>query len=265
MEWAWVTLGGLVWASLIALAHWVTMPRVSIRGDDVVVAGAVRLTQLYVRLVHKLCVEGLENVPSRTTDEPLIVVANHTAGIDPLLIQSALPFEVRWMMGRDMATPILDAFWEFGRVILVDRMSGFDAASLRSALRHLQHGGVLGLFPEGHLERPARHILPFMPGVGLLVKKSRARVLPVVITGTPTVDPAWASLWRSSRSVIRFLPPIDYADEALSTDDIASDLRRRFLDATGWPPSEIVPKKVGDRWVFPAPINPHDQTLPATL
>ncbi|MBX3364703.1 MAG: 1-acyl-sn-glycerol-3-phosphate acyltransferase [Phycisphaeraceae bacterium] len=196
---------------------------------------------LYVRAVHRLAVHGEENVPHAKTPGPLIIIANHTAGIDPLLIQSACPFPVRWMMAIDMRLPALEWFWKWIGIIDVDREGGASVTAVRDSMRHLRGHGVLGIFPEGQLERPARHLLPFQPGVGTLVQKTGALVLPVIIDGTPQVDPAWASLWRRSRSSIRFMPMIDYRGTSLTGEQIAQDLRDRFLAWTGWPAAEGSP------------------------
>lgn len=267
--WGWIILCVLGWSLLAALARWLFAPELRLRGpDDLTAAATIRLFQIYARLVHKLRVEGRENFPVRVPagpgagQRPLIVVANHTAGVDPVLLQSAIPFEVRWMMGADMALPALRWLWKFGKIILVDRLSGFDATSLRVAMRHLHHGGVIGVFPEGGLERPPEHILPFMAGVGLLIKRGKANVLPIVITGTPAVDPAWASLWTPSSSTIRVLPVIDYAGSNLDAQQIADDLRRRFLDATGWPAATAAPKRINGQWVIP---DAQPAAHPATL
>ena len=61
--------------------------------------------------------EGAENIPSWHPGDPLpgplVVVGNHTAGIDPLLVQSACIFEIRWLMLSEMMVggPTLQALW----------------------------------------------------------------------------------------------------------------------------------------------------------
>src|SRR5438128_727908 len=82
----------------------------------------------------------------------------------------------------------------------------------REAIGHLRAGGVVGIFPEGGIERPPRQVRPFLAGVGLFIKKTKARVLPVVIQGTPVVDPAWASLKHFSHSQVDVKPMIDYSE-----------------------------------------------------
>ncbi|MEN0020971.1 MAG: lysophospholipid acyltransferase family protein, partial [Planctomycetota bacterium] len=173
---------------------------------------AAWVSRTYLRHFHRAEYLGSEHVPQTRDPGPLIVVANHTAGIDPLLVQALCPFFVRWMMSEDMQLPAAGWFWRMVEVIGVDR-GGHEVAAARVAIRHLKDGGVVGIFPEGALERPPHTVMKFAAGVGLIVRKSGARVLPVVIDGTPQVDPAWASLWRrSKRATVTGMPIIDYSD-----------------------------------------------------
>jgi 1-acyl-sn-glycerol-3-phosphate acyltransferase len=238
---AWTLIALAAWAGLIALS--IRLTRSPIRDDDFGAELLVLAMHIYARLVHRIRIEGREHIPIPDArgrlPHPLIVAANHTAGVDPVLIQAAIRFEPRWMMAEDMRARSLDWLWSKARIIFVDR-STRESRSAREALRHLKSGGVLGVFPEGHIERPPEHLLPFRGGVGFLIAKSGAPVLPVVISGTPQVDPAWASLTRTSRSVVRFLPMVRYPKDA-TPDAIAGDLFRRFAEATGWPPAPRVP------------------------
>ncbi|MCA9311442.1 MAG: 1-acyl-sn-glycerol-3-phosphate acyltransferase [Phycisphaerales bacterium] len=230
-----LTLSVLVavsWAAIVVVSYWLSHPMIR-RGDDVRATIAYRVMQVYARLMHGLRVEGREHIPVRG-DRPILLVANHTAGVDPILLQAAIPYEVRWVMALDMRLPLLGPLWEFGRVIFVDRDKR-DGTGVREAIRHLETGGVLGLFPEGHIERPPETLLPFQHGVGMMIRRTGAIVVPVVVTGTPEADRAWASLWQRSRSTVRFLPPVDYSAAKLKADQISTDLRRRFQEATGWP------------------------------
>jgi len=196
--------------------------------------------RVYVGAMHALRIRGRKRIPGAGGCGPLIVACNHTAGVDPILVQAACPFFIRWVMAQDMREARLEWFWRWWEVIFVDRATR-DSSGMRVALRHLASGGVIGIFPEGALERPPRQVLPFMPGIGMLVRKSGARVLTVTIEGTPQVDPAWSSLWRASRSVVHFREVVDYADSPLSSAEIAEDLRRRFLNYTGWAANEHAP------------------------
>ncbi len=190
----------------------------------------------YARVFHRLRVKAAERIPATRSPGPLIVVANHASGADPLLIQAACPFEITWIMGADMAHPWLGALWRSAGVITVDRKnaSGFP---LREALRALRDGRVLGIFPEGRIARPARRLQPFHPGASLLIERSGAPVLPFLITGAPTSANAWTDLLTTSRAVVRPLGEPAAPPRAGSREH-ATALREVFRRESGWPLAE---------------------------
>lgn len=226
-------------AALFALAFFTRWLLQNPRGDfeaGVLWHGA----RLYSRMLHRLEVRGREHVPQTASPGPLILVINHTAGVDPVLVQAATPFEVRWVMASDMRHPFGEPLWQWLRVIFVDRAgtesrSAASGGGAREAIRHVRDGGVLGIFPEGAIERPPRTLLPFQPGVGFIIRRTEAPVIPVLIEGTPESPQAWGSLWRRSRSRVTFFPPVQYAGQKRSPEAIADDLRGRFATWTGWP------------------------------
>lgn len=219
-----IVLGFVSVLALGALAGWLMRgPR-----GDVASGVAWRLAQLYSILMHRLEVRGER--PGGDPAGPLIIVSNHTAGIDPILIQAAVRCYVRFVMAQDMRHPLIDWALAFTRVIFVDRREG-RGEGVRDAIAHVKGGGVLGLFPEGAIERPMGLVREFEPGVGLLVRRTGAAVLPVVIRGTPDSETAWGSLTKRSRSVVEFKERISYAGTSLSAEEIARDLQRRY---EGW-------------------------------
>ena len=227
----------LAWLVWVCIAHRVVA--LSTRGDfgTGLALGAARL---YARLFHGLRVEGTEHLPGKEDAGPLVVVCNHTSGIDPILIQAICRFEVRWIMAKDMRLKWLEEFWQWGGIIFVDRNNP-STAPVRMALAHLRGGGVLGLFPEGHIARPRRSLQPFHSGVGAFVRQTGARVLPIVIDGTPgSARSAWSSLLVPSRSRVRIHPPIRY-EKRQSPAEIAEDLHTRFAEWTGWPTGHVLP------------------------
>ncbi|MCC6678702.1 MAG: 1-acyl-sn-glycerol-3-phosphate acyltransferase [Phycisphaerales bacterium] len=232
----WVITAFGVFGILLAWAFFSAWVMDNPRGE-VDIGLAWRGLQVYSFLIHRLRVHGRAHCPDTKQPGPLIVVVNHTAGVDPILIQAACPFEVRWMMAAEMRLPIFEWFWSWARIISVER-EGREVAAAREAIRHVKAGGVLGIFPEGAIERPAGRLLPFIPGVGFIIAKTGAPVLPAIIEGTPDAEPAWASLWRFSRASLTFYPAIHYKDSGLSPAQIAADLHRRFEEWTGWPVAE---------------------------
>jgi 1-acyl-sn-glycerol-3-phosphate acyltransferase len=189
--------------------------------------------RIYSRLMHRPTYVGLEHVPPTNDPGGLIVVSNHTCPVDPLLIQAACSFEIRWMMASDMMAPQLEWLWRRQRMIPVDR-NGRDTMSAREAIRHVQGGGVLGIFPEGGIGLPRGRVRPFHEGVGLIIAKTKAPVLLVWCSDTPEETQMFRALAKPSRArvefVDRFVPPA-----GRGAAGITRDLRQRLADASGWP------------------------------
>lgn len=181
----------------------------------------------YARGMHDLQVES-EAGAFDDLGGPMIVVCNHTAGVDPILVSLSVPTQISWLMADDMRLPGMGWFWNWAGVIFIAR-NRHGRTGLRRARAHLDDGGVIGIFPEGKIERNAGELLKFAPGVGVLVKRSGARVLPVIIEGTPTeAANAWDSLWSRSNTRVRVMNPIDYLDSGMSNAEIAEDLHARY-------------------------------------
>jgi 1-acyl-sn-glycerol-3-phosphate acyltransferase len=201
-------------------------------GDRPLVAFLCWFFRSYCRLVHRARFEGMHHVPATSHPGAMIVIANHTSGLDPLLIQTATPFLIRWMMARDMMVPSLNWMWKISQVIPVDR-DGRDSAALREAMRHLRNGGVLGIFPEGRIVEPPDEIRPFVSGVGLIVAKCRVPVLLAWVSGTPTEVDTFASIMHPSHSRVVFVDRIDFGEET-DAEKITRSLRTRLAQASGW-------------------------------
>ncbi len=163
-----------------------------------------RVTRLYCQALHRLRVTGAHRVPR---EGPVLLVANHIAGTDPLLVQAALPRLVRWMMARDMMKRSLGWAWRAGEVIGVNR-DGNDRAAMREAIEVLCDGQVVGIFPEGQINEEPSELMAFQPGLALIAEKADALIVPVYISGMrPGLGP-WKPLWRLSRSRVVFGEPV---------------------------------------------------------
>jgi len=230
--WTLTLIAGGVIAFLLVIGAHVGRTRRPKRG--VLFGVAYAIFRVYVGIIHMVRYEYEEGALEDAGDGPLIIVCNHTAGVDPLLVTLGLPWHIRWLMAREVMLPWLGWFWDIAGVISIAR-EGSGHGGLRRAFAHLDQGGVIGIFPEGRIERPQGVLMPFATGVGMLVKRSRARVLPVVIEDTPYTHSAWESVWTPCRARVRVMKPIDYAAMGTPSAEIPRDLERRFAEWTGWP------------------------------
>lgn len=200
---------------------------------EVVLGLLWQLTRLYARVRHRLRVEGREHLPANDDDhDGLILVSNHTSAVDPFLLQASGRFWIRWMMAEDMMLPGLAWAWRLQRVIPVDRAAG-DSRALREAIRHVKAGGCVGVFPEARLVQPPGEIRPFMPGVGLLVARTRKPVLLAWISGTPPTRDMHAALKATSRARVVFVGRYDFSDER-DPERITEHLRAEIARVSGW-------------------------------
>ncbi|MBI5595215.1 MAG: 1-acyl-sn-glycerol-3-phosphate acyltransferase [Elusimicrobia bacterium] len=148
-----------------------------------------RLACLLVRAVLSaakgIVWEGLENIPPTG---PLIVAANHVSMIDPPLVGLAVS-RVRLpnFVGKAELFSFPPAGLVFRRigVIPLDRSRG-DVKAVRGALSVLQSGGCMVLFPEGTRSRTGAPGRP-KPGVAMLAREARARVLPARVFRTESL------------------------------------------------------------------------------
>ena len=130
-----------------------------------------------------------ERVPQRGR---VILASNHTSYLDPPLVGCALSRPLS-SLARDtlFRFPIVGSVMRSWNAVPVDRDGG-GAAGIRKILEALREERGIIIFPEGTRSRDGQ-LRPARSGVGLLVLKSDAPVVPVRIFGT------FAAFGRHSR------------------------------------------------------------------
>jgi len=142
-----------------------------------------RLMALLLWTCGRWEVEGAERMPA---SGPVILVSNHLHNADPPLLGASLPRRIHFMAKQELFDVPVGGFlvWTFGAFPV--RRFEADVQAFRAARRLLQHGAVIGMFPEGHRSRQAS-LIKAHPGTALLALRSGAPVLPVAITGTERI------------------------------------------------------------------------------
>jgi len=160
-----------------------------------------------------------------------VIVCNHRSPADPSFIQLATCRPVRWMVAREFCrSRAYGWLLRLARVIPTGR-AGIDTAATREAIRQARDGGLLGVFPEGRINRGEGLLLPGRPGAALIALKARVPVIPCYLDGAPFAGTIVRSLLRSDRVKVRFGRPIDlsafYGRER--EREVLEELTRRFL------------------------------------
>jgi len=113
----------------------------------------------------------------------VILASNHASFLDPPLVGSGLKRDINYLARESLFRfPGVGALLRSWNAVPVDRDGG-GAAGLRAILDRLLAGGGIILFPEGTRTRDGQ-LQPARSGIGLIVIKSRAPVVPVRTFGT---------------------------------------------------------------------------------
>jgi 1-acyl-sn-glycerol-3-phosphate acyltransferase len=189
------------------------------------------------RLLWDLEVTGREQIP----DGPVVFAGNHQSHVDPPLLSIAVRRNVRYLAVDEL----------FGRAAWFDGLMLFFGAiptprgrpplrALRTAIDHLESGGLVGVFPEGRRtvhwgENGAKR------GAAWLALRTGAPLVPVAIAG------AERTLGRDHPRFVRTpirvwiegpLDPSDYLDRVDPIGGMMDDWRQvmdRRLE--GWTPT----------------------------
>ncbi len=138
-----------------------------------------RLVNAYISGYHNVEVVSPCQLPAKG---PAILVCNHVSSLDPMLLQWACSRLIVWMMAKEYYLPGTRWLFDVIRVIPVER-SRRDMVATRAAMRALEDGHVLGIFPEGRLAVD-RRIGEFQTGVAMMALRSGVGVYPASVDGT---------------------------------------------------------------------------------
>ena len=175
------------------------------------------------RSFHRL--ELLSPLPRLPETGPAILVCNHTSGIDPFLIQAVCPRVITWMMAKEFYD-MPGVNWAFKLIgaIPVAR-SGRDATATRAAIRALHDGQILGVFPEGRIERD-RSLMPFQTGVAMMAIKTEVPIYPACLDGTQRHKPMLQAFLESNDARLAFGDVIELNRTSTDKDALVESTAR---------------------------------------
>ncbi|MEE2681620.1 MAG: lysophospholipid acyltransferase family protein [Planctomycetota bacterium] len=215
--------------------------------------------ELYMRLFHRIRVVRFSRTPA---SGPVIFVSNHQSYFDPVInnVQtSQRPY-------TGIAGAHLTKFKPFGLLlkswgtVFVSAAAG-DKGALKIALNELQNGRAVLIYPEGS-RSPDGLVQPFEKGLLLLIRRSRAPVLPIGIEGAFDVWPKDRTFPRLSGGIASASGELIPSEELLALEpaELLERLRGE-VDTLRLEARRILRERSGGRWPPPGPA---DEPSPAT-
>ncbi|MEI6712966.1 MAG: lysophospholipid acyltransferase family protein [Verrucomicrobiota bacterium] len=181
------------------------------------------------RLIANCCFDyrviGRERIPK---EGGLILAMNHQSFLDPPLAGIACDREIFYLARKSLLKwPILGPLFPKLNVVPVDEGGG-DMSALKTVIRVVKSGNGTVIFPEGTRSRDGK-LLPAQSGLGLIVSKTKAPVVPMRIFGAYEAFPANAKSVTLAKITIVVGEVMRFTDEDFRGDP--KDVYRRISEA----------------------------------
>ena len=138
------------------------------------------LGRFLLKYVFRLEVIDKNNIPS---DGSVILVGNHTSNRDAYIMVCIPDRIVHTLAKKELfKSKLTNSFFRSMGCIPVDR-SIHDENAKSEAIEVLNKGNVIGIFPEGTVNRVNDELLPFKYGAVSFAKKTNSYIVPFAITG----------------------------------------------------------------------------------
>jgi 1-acyl-sn-glycerol-3-phosphate acyltransferase len=160
----------------------------------------------------------------------VIIAGNHPSYLDPLLVVLPIRRRIRFMAWDALfKIPLVGQVIKAMGAFPVDIRKGRGEAAYREALRVLENGDALGIFPEGQRSDQAA-MGDLRAGVARLAVESGAPIVPVTIGGAMRAWPKWKLLPRSAKIVVSFHEPIRLSEEERAANRDNREFQRQVTE-----------------------------------
>lgn len=168
-----------------------------------------------LRVLFRPWYQGVGNVPR---EGPAILASNHLSFADHFFMPIDIPRRVLYLgkqeyfTGRGLKGLLSRMFFSGMGTIPVDRSGGeASEAALRTGLRVLRRGDLLGIYPEG-TRSPDGRLYRGKTGVARLALESQVPVIPCAMVNTDRIMPPGKPVPKLGiRPGVRFGAPLDFS------------------------------------------------------
>ena len=164
------------------------------------------LTPLFF-LIFRPKVIGKSNIPKNGS---IVLAGNHTNNLDSVMLIAVVSRQVHFLAKIELFKGIFGVIVKAMGCIPVNRKI-HDKDALKSAKEVLKNNKVIGIYPEGTINRTDDIIMPFKIGAVKTAKDTNTKIVPFVITGKYNII--------GPRIKIEFLESIEIKDELNKEND----------------------------------------------
>jgi 1-acyl-sn-glycerol-3-phosphate acyltransferase len=148
-------------------------------------------------------VRGLEHLPRGGA----LLLINHQSYLDPLLVGAALQRPVSYLARENLFRVPVIGWILRNTYVMPIRREAASSESLREALKRIDQGYLVGVFPEGTRTKNGQ-MGPLKPGFLALVRRVNCPIIPVGIEGAFEVLPRGVFFPRPRRVRVVIGEPI---------------------------------------------------------
>lgn len=135
------------------------------------------MDKIFMKLFNPTYI-GLDNI---LNNDSLILAGNHTSYLDPLLLMSCTNRCIHFLSKIELFKGIKKYFFKSLGVIPVDRKRK-NPEAINLANKYLTDNKVIGIFPEGTINRTKDIIMPFKYGAVKMANDTDSYIVPFAIT-----------------------------------------------------------------------------------
>jgi 1-acyl-sn-glycerol-3-phosphate acyltransferase len=170
----------------------------------------LRFARLVARACFSLEVLGQENLPAPGSGGYLLAM-NHQSYLDPpVAALAADPRPIHFLARKTlMEWPILGPIFPRLNVVPIDQERP-DVSALRSVIRLVKAGETTLVFPEGARTLDG-NFQPAQPGIGFVIAKTLAPVVPMRVFGAFEAMPRGGSRIRMAPIRVKIGPPLTFS------------------------------------------------------
>ena len=175
----------------------------------------LRLAQIIARSCFSLEVIDGENMPGPGGH---LLAMNHQSYLDPPLAAIVCPYPIHFLARKTLLQwPLLGPIFPRLNVIPVDQERP-DMSALKNVIRLLRAGETTIVFPEGARTLDGA-LQPAQPGIGLIIAKTLAPVVPIRVFGAFEAMPRNGSRIRMHPIKVRVGRPLTFTAADVARPD----------------------------------------------